>query len=117
MWAPTGRRHPQTDAGRLDRQDERERRSLARLALHRYLAAVRLDVALDDREPQAGAAVLARRRGVRLEERLEDLALQLGGNADAVVGDGDLEEPRAPERPRVRRRPLCRPRLHRDVPA
>ena len=44
-----------------------------------------------DGEAQAGAAVLARRAGVGLLEGFEDDPLLLGGNADAGVGDRELD--------------------------
>jgi len=77
---------------------------------------VGLDVALDDGEPQSRAAVLARRRRVCLEERLEHLALQLGGNADAVVVTEIWKYPAFPKGPESDGDRFRRAGLHRDVP-
>ena len=49
-----------------------------------------------DGQPQARAAVLARRAGVGLLERLEDDPLLLRGDADAGVGNGELPRPTLP---------------------
>ena len=56
-------------------------------------AAHQLGEALADRQAEAGAAVLARRRRVGLRERLEQPAHALGGEADAGVahGEGQLD--------------------------
>src|SRR5947207_14386112 len=42
-----------------------------------------------DGQPQTGAAVLARRRPIRLLEGLENDLLLVAGNTDAAVGDGE----------------------------
>jgi hypothetical protein len=59
--------------------------------LHADPAAHQLGQSLRDREPQPRAAILARRRAVGLAERLEDGLGLVGGDADAGVGDGELE--------------------------
>src|SRR5205085_1401685 len=78
-------------AVRLDgRQCDREAAaaSLPR-ALGTDAAAVRLDEALDEREPQPQASVRARRRHVRLPEALEDVRQELRLDAGALVLDLD----------------------------
>src|SRR5437868_14861668 len=94
---------------RLDGEQDRERRPLPRSAGDRDAAAVRFDVPLDDRQPQAGAAVLAARALIGLVEAVEDPLLQLRGDADAGVLDGDLDEPGAAERTRACRRDIGGP--------
>ena len=78
--APTkSRRRVRRQLGerRLDREEER--RALARpVALGPHASAHQLGEALADREAEAGAAVLARRRRVGLRERLEQPAHALG---------------------------------------
>ncbi len=49
-----------------------------------------------DREAEAGAAVLARRAGVGLLERLEDDALLLRRDADAGIADRELDDRAGP---------------------
>ena len=56
------------------RQPDRERGALSQLALDRDVAAHHPAEAAADRQPEAGAAELARRRGVGLREGLEQLA-------------------------------------------
>jgi hypothetical protein len=51
------------------------------------LAAEEMGELAADREPEAGAAVAARRAGIGLLERLEDDLLLLGRDADAGVAD------------------------------
>ena len=69
------------------RQEERERAALADLALDVDLAAEQARDLAADREPEAGAAVTAARRPVRLLEGLED-------QAELVVRDADSRCPR-----------------------
>jgi len=74
------------------------------------LAAVGLDVALDDRQPQGPAPPYSREAE---ESRLEEgsrrpCPCSSGGDPDPVVRDRDLEIPRAAERPGLRGRPLGR---------
>ena len=80
----------------------------------RSLAAEQVRQLAADRETEAGAAVLARRAGVGLLERLEDDPLLLRRDADAGVGDGELDDRRrlAEDRvirrsSRLSRRPTC----------
>ena len=44
-----------------------------------------------DRQPQAGAAVLSRRRGIDLRKRLEQPVLFFRSDADAGVGHGEVQ--------------------------
>ena len=74
---------------------EEEGRAPARLRLDPHDAAVRLDEALDDRQPEPGAAVLAGRAVVDLEEGIEDALLVLGRHADAGVAHRHLDRARA----------------------
>jgi hypothetical protein len=60
-------------------------------ALHPNLAALRLDDMLDDGEPEAGAALLARPRLVHPVEALENPRLGLRGQPRAVVTHADLD--------------------------
>ena len=64
---PGGRRR----AGALGRERDRDPRPLPRTAVDGEGAAMRLDEALGDRQPEPGAAVGAGGRGVRLAERLQ----------------------------------------------
>ena len=79
--------------GRLvrGRQEERERAALADFALDVDLAAEQSRDLAADREPEAGAAVTAARRPVRLLEGLEDQAELVLRDADSGVHDGELE--------------------------
>ena len=72
----------------LDRQQHRERRALARLRAHLDGAAVVLDDALADRQPQPGPLLLGR------EERDEQVLEVAGRDADAGVAETDLQERR-----------------------
>ncbi len=74
----------------LDR--ERERRPLARaVAFRPHASAHQFGEALADREPQPGAAVLARRRRIGLRERLEQPAHAFGRQPDAGVAHGERQ--------------------------
>ena len=66
---------------------EPERAAAARLALGADRSAHQLDQLAGDREAEAGAAVVARRRGVGLRERLEHAVERSRVDADAGVGD------------------------------
>ena len=104
---------------RLARQGQRERGALALDGPDPDLAAVRGGDVLDDREAQAGAAGRAVASGVDAVEALEDAVELVGRDADALVGDADVDDVvarRAPRRPRSsprgsrrrRWRPGCR---------
>src|SRR6185436_8784016 len=74
-----------------DRQTHEERGAFAfAVALRVRRAAVELDDAADDREPDAEAALRARDRGVGLPELLEDVRQERGRDAASVVADADL---------------------------
>src|SRR6185312_6896737 len=73
------------------REEERERAPFARLALDVDLAAEQACDLAADREAEPGAAVAAARRPVCLLERLEDQAQLVVRDADAGVGDRELE--------------------------
>src|SRR5919204_1099191 len=70
----------------LDRERDREHRALAGTAPHFDRAAVPLDDAVRDPQPEAGAALRLRR-----EERLEDAGLRLLVHAHAAVADLDAD--------------------------
>ena len=71
---------------------EPEGAALAQLALHADLAAHQLGQPLGDRQAQAGAAVLARGRGVGLLERLEQAPHLLWRHADAGVAHREVQQ-------------------------
>ena len=73
------------------RQEERERAPLARRAHQPDLAAQQPSDLATDRQPQAGAAVLAARAAVGLLERLEDDLLLVRRNPNAGVRDRECE--------------------------
>jgi len=73
------------------RQAQLEARSPARRAVHLDAAAHQLEQLLDQRQADAGAAVLAGGRVVQLLEALEQQRQLLGGDADAAVADRQLE--------------------------
>src|SRR5580693_3788878 len=79
------------DLGVDERQEERERAALAGGRDELDLAAEHARDLPADREPEAGAAVLAAGRAVRLLERLEDDLLLVGLDADARVADGERD--------------------------
>src|SRR5262249_44274206 len=66
-----------------------ESRALAGRALHPDLVATRLDQVLHDREPQPGAALLARAPAIDAVEALEDAHAVGVGDARPAVGDVD----------------------------
>src|SRR5688572_1543996 len=70
---------------RVGGEDDGEGRALAGCGVERDAAGVLLDDALGDGQAQPGAAEALGR-----EERLEDLAVLLGGDAGAVVDDRDV---------------------------
>lgn len=73
------------------RQPQGERGALTLGAPHRDLPAVRGGHVFDDREPQARAAGGTGASGVDAIEALEHALPVLLGDADALVGDGDLD--------------------------
>src|SRR5437879_5534590 len=82
-----------TVAGRTRlRQPQGEGGALTLGAPHRDLPAVRGGHVLDDRETEARAARGTGAGRVDAVEALEDALLVLVGDADALVGDGDLDE-------------------------
>src|SRR5512141_14466 len=79
---------------RGERQREMERGTVVLAALGPDPAAVELDELLGDREAEAGAVGLLRERVVEPLERLEQpLEIRLR-DADAGVGDGDVQRVR-----------------------
>src|SRR5581483_3833324 len=84
-------RWPGRHLGDLADDREMERRAAAGLAVDPDAAAHHFAQALADREPQAGAAVVARRARVDLAEALEQLRDLVGRNADAGVAHGEME--------------------------
>ena len=83
----------------LEVDGEPERAAAPRLAGRADRAAHQLDQLAADAQPEPGAAVLARGRGVGLGERLEQPLGLLGVDADPGVGD--LEAHAAPARARL----------------
>lgn len=73
------------------RQPQRESGALTLGAPHRDLPAVRGGHVLDDREPQTRAAGGTGAGEVHAVEALEDALLVLVGDADALIGHGDLD--------------------------
>ena len=96
---------------RPERQPDREAGALAHGALHRHRAAVQLGEELDHGQPEPRALELSRQAAVDLTERLEEVLQPLRRDADAAVGDADLEklgelvvgQREAPARPGARR--------------
>ena len=82
----------------LERQQEEELGALPDRARDADLAPHRLDEALADRQPEAGAAEAPRRRLVGLREGGEDRPDLVGRDADAGVADADREAPRLARR-------------------
>ena len=54
-----------------------------------HASAVKLDDLADNGQPQSQPSMLARAAAVLLAEALENVRQKIGGNAFAVVGDGD----------------------------
>ena len=92
-----GRLRPSRGARRVGhRQVQRERAAPARGRRQPDFAAEQPRQLAADRQAQAGAAVLAAGRAVRLLERLEDDLLLVGGDADAGVGHREGQHARRP---------------------
>src|SRR5262249_29496279 len=73
------------------RDRERKRRALPLRALYRDPSTMQLDELAGERQPESGAFHLLVRRP-HLAELLEDGLLIRGGDADAGVRDGDLNQ-------------------------
>src|SRR4051812_37873657 len=82
------RRRGRRDVLAVDR--EAERAALAHFALHPYRAAVRLDDALNARQPDALARHVRRRCILSSSENEEDFADVLGVDPDAGIRDVEL---------------------------
>src|SRR5688500_14062972 len=78
--------------GRLERQREPERRAFAELAFDTDSAAHHLDETSHDRQSQAGAAEVTRRRRIGLHERLEQRLERFRRDTDAGVADLKFRE-------------------------
>ena len=90
--ATSGVASPVAAAGAaVSREAERERRAAAGASRSRDgdRAAVRLDEALHERQPEAEAAAAPIERAVGLRERLEDAGEHLRRDAHAGIRDGD----------------------------
>src|SRR5581483_8766634 len=70
---------------------EMKLRPLSLLTLHPQSAVHEFDQTLADGEAEARPAELARGRAVHLSEGLEELILLLARDADAGVGDGEID--------------------------
>ena len=84
----------------LSWQRKRKRRSFIGCALDPDAAAVRVDNGLRQIETQAAALRAPRERIVHAVEALEDAALLIQRNADALIGHGDDDFIRLPRGPR-----------------
>ena len=76
----------------IERHGEVERAALAGLALQPDASAQQRDEVRRNRETQAGASILARRRAVSLDERLEDRLLLLLRHADAGIRHAEPQD-------------------------
>jgi hypothetical protein len=72
-------------------QEERERRAFAQVAVEHNSRAKPLGQRRGDGKSEADASVRPGLVAETLHERLEDLLVELGGDAPAVVADPDLE--------------------------
>ena len=77
-----------SDAGA---QREVKARPRARLGAQADLSAHHFNQLFRDREPEAGAAILSRRRAVSLGKRLEQRLCFFGGDADPRIGHQDFQ--------------------------
>ena len=89
----------------VHRQQDAEDAASAELRLDRHAAAVHLGEALDQRQPEPGAAHVAGGVAVHLPELLEDELLVLAPDAEAAVLDHELDRGLAERRSRRARRP------------
>ena len=87
------RRPAPATAAACERHEQGEGRAFARPRPHLQLAAEQPRDLAADREAEAGAAIFAAGRAVGLLEGLEDQLLLVLGDADAGVGDRDLDRP------------------------
>ena len=87
----------------VERNDQRERRALARHAFDPELAAEQAGDLAADRQSEPGAAIFAAGGSVGLLEGFEDQLLLVLGNADAGIGDGDRQRSRGHDRAVARR--------------
>ena len=95
--------------GLAEVRGEPEDGAAAGVGLEPDLAAQRVDDLARDRQPEPGAAVPARGRGVGLGERLEEVVDLRGVDPDPGVGDAHAE-PGAPAFAGLPRSRGCRPR-------
>src|SRR5205823_10831732 len=72
---------------------ERDARALPQCAVNRQAPAMALDQAIDDAEPEPGAAMLARQAAVHLPERMDRHCGRLWSDAAALIGDADPRKP------------------------
>src|SRR5262249_5727039 len=79
-------------AARTRGQAHRKHRALARLACHGHIAAHHARELARDGKPEPRATETLSGRCISLAELLEQLGLLLRGHADAVLGDGELDE-------------------------
>src|SRR5262249_57574622 len=77
---------------RCHREAHSENGALARLARHRHVGTEQARELGGYGKAEPGAAEKLRGRGIGLRELLEQLCLLLSRHADAVVGDGELDE-------------------------
>ncbi len=92
--APHGRRAAVALAvvlARLKHRAEVEMAAMVQHAIDTDLAAQQLHQLLADRQPQAGAAMLAGGRGIGLRERLEQACHVVRRHADAGVTDREMQ--------------------------
>ena len=82
---------PAQRAFRRERQVQRERAALAGVGAHRDPAAELVHDALDQAQAEPAAVDLPRRGVAAAIERLEDVRQVAGGDAGAVVADGDAD--------------------------
>ncbi len=68
-----------------------ERAAAARLALNPHPSAHQLDKAQRDGKPETGTAVASRGRAVGLCERVENMSLLLGRDADSRIGHDKVQ--------------------------
>ena len=97
----TGGLGPAGDRHVIEGNEERERASLAHLALNTNLASQQAGDFPADRKAQPGAAVLAAGAGIGLLKRLEDDSQLVRGDADTRIADGERDDAARPTQDRV----------------